>query len=292
MLTHTLTALGTAIFLLTWIEEAVAPEWKSLLYTAWALIFAVGTYVVYMFTANRNAFYLYGATSVALIGVATAAELSGPVLTLAYLLEIAFLVLAAGRLGMAVRTQAMLSMLLIVPVWLSLKSLNGYFWRDGIFHEHFVVVLLTLATLLAIGFLLREKCPEEEKEKEFPQFVSSLLIITGFTYMVMLVWLSAHALFNADLATMLSLIVYTVSGILLYVMGTTHGNKAKRVAGGILIGLVVLRLLFIEVWDMSLEGRIITFLIIGGLLISTAFIRKERPAAVLESETPINNKSI
>jgi hypothetical protein len=33
----------------------------------------------------------------------------------------------------------------------------------------------------------------------------------------------------------------------------------------------------VEVWNMALEERIITFFVIGALLISTAFIRKLQP---------------
>ncbi len=274
MMTHTVTALGTAIFLFTWVEEAVTPEWRSLIYTAWALIFAVGTYVVYMFTANRSAFYLYGATSIALIGVATAAELEGQVLTLAYLLEVSVLVLAAARLGASARTLSLLSMLMVVPVLFSLPSLNQWLWKDGVFNEHFVVVSMTMIALFALGFLLKEK--KDKEGAELSNFTATGLITTGAVYAVALVWLVFHTLFTSDLATMLSLIVYTIAGIVLFVFGTTHGQKAKRVAGGVLIGLVILRLLFIEVWDMNLEGRIITFLIIGLMLISTAFIGKLR----------------
>lgn len=285
MKVHTLTALGTAIFLFTWIEAAATPEWKSLLYVAWALVFAVGAYVVFLFTANRSAFYLYGATSIALIGVATAAELNGPALTIAYLLEISLLIIAAGKIMMKKKLITQLSFLLVVPVLLSLESLSSYRWHDSILHEHFVVVSLTAVMLLAVGMFIRSLHTDEESGLD--QFVSATLLVGGGFYTMSLVWLVFHALLASDLATMLSLITYTIVGITFFVQGKLHDKKFFRWSGATLVALVVARLLLIEVWNMNLEGRIITFVIIGIMLISTAFIRKLHPQNEGQSNNPL-----
>jgi hypothetical protein len=47
----------------------------------------------------------------------------------------------------------------------------------------------------------------------------------------------------------------------------------------VVLGGVVLRLLLIDVWQMDLVGRIITFFVVGTLLLSTAFIKKGAKAA-------------
>ncbi len=44
------------------------------------------------------------------------------------------------------------------------------------------------------------------------------------------------------------------------------------------LGFVVLRLLTVDVWKMELTGRIITFLLVGALLMSTAFLVRKRQA--------------
>jgi hypothetical protein len=54
--------------------------------------------------------------------------------------------------------------------------------------------------------------------------------------------------------------------------------------GGVLIGVVVGRLLLVEVWDMALAGRIVTFFIIGTLLMSTAFIGR-RPKEIIDNQS-------
>ncbi|MCD5381118.1 MAG: DUF2339 domain-containing protein, partial [Candidatus Pacebacteria bacterium] len=93
---HAVTALGTGIYIMSWISISVDDEWKSLLYVAWALVFAVGSYIAHTLSSNRTVFYLYGVTSVALIAAATAAEMSGPVLTIAYTFEVALMLVVAA----------------------------------------------------------------------------------------------------------------------------------------------------------------------------------------------------
>lgn len=269
---HTLTALGIAVYLLSWIETAIEPEWKSLLYTAWAVVFAFGTYVVYAFTANRSAFYLYGATSAALIGAATAAELEGPVLTLAFLIEVCLMLGAARKLGMAQETMTRISWLLLVPLLFTFESLNMWAWDETIFNQHFVVLVVTTVVLFTVAYMLKLKQSENvSHESRLTPYIFNAL---GGMYLAALVWLVTHIAFADDVATMLSLVTYTIVGVTSYVSGVRAGSLAFQIAGGVIVGMVVLRLLFVDVWSMDIGGRIITFLIIGGMLISTAFIRK------------------
>jgi uncharacterized membrane protein len=272
---HVATAVFTAVFLFSWVEFALAPEWKGLMYVSWALVFALGTYFIYLYTANQTAFYLYGATSVTLIGVATAAELDGPVLTLAYFLEVCLIIFAASRIKVKAKTLANLSLLMILPASLALSSLNMYHWRDGLFQDHFVIVCIAAVTLFAVGMLLQQK--KSGEDEQYVSGVSMALLIGSIGYALSLIWLSMHALFSSDFATMMSLFIYTVIGITSFVTGTIYGQKSVKIFGAILIGFVVTRLLLIEVWDMELGGRIITFLVVGVMLMSTAFIKKIHP---------------
>lgn len=273
MSAHLLTALGTVVFLFTWVESSVAPEWKSLLYTAWAVVFALATYVMYFYTANRNAFYLYGAAAVALLGIATAAELEGPSLVMMYVLEIGLLIIAARKIGMATFTMSRMSWLFVIPVLLSLESFAAREWRQGIPGEHFTVLVVVMSMLALIGWYLHERSKEAEQHFSVSLTIGVLFTVSSL-YAAALLWLILHAVLAADTATMFALIIYTVAGITLLVHEASREREALRFAGWALIAFVMMRLLFIEVWNMSLEGRIATFLVIGILLISTAFLRK------------------
>jgi len=77
-----------------------------------------------------------------------------------------------------------------------------------------------------------------------------------------------------DTAIFVSLVIYTVAGMALYVRGVTVKSDSIKWWGGLLIALVVGRLLLIDIWNMEIAGRIVTFIVIGLLLISTAFISK------------------
>jgi uncharacterized membrane protein len=269
--THISTAIGTAVFLVVWVENTSLQEWKSLLYSAWAVVFALGTYVIFLYTANRPAFYLYGAVALGLVGIATASELSGPALTIAYLLEIGLIFMVARQLRASVSTQQYLASLMVIPFVLSLESLAAPEWRTGIMHSDFVVLVLTFSIFTMIGLILKYASREPEETK----LLSHLFLGTASFYGIALVWLVTHALFTEGLAITLSLTIYTVFGLVFYIIGRNQALPNLRYLGTTLIGIVVLRLLFVDVWELSLEGRIVTFLIIGVLLISTAFMGKK-----------------
>ncbi len=268
---HIFTALGTLLFLLTWVQAAVAAQWISLVYIAWALVFAVGTYVVYSSTSNLKAFYLYGATSIALIGIATAVELDGPVLTLAFLLEVSLLIIASIKVGVSNKTLSYLSLLLFIPIITSVESFSIRHWDNGLFNQHALIIILIALSTLGVGLLLSQRKVEGDSK-----LVSNIMLLISGFYSLSFVWLSLHSLFSDTFATTLSLVIYTLAGIALFVNGTAAKNKAMSTAGSIIIGLVIARLLLIDVWMMSLEARIFTFLAVGILLISTAFIKKHR----------------
>jgi hypothetical protein len=271
--THIVTAIITAVFLFFWIESTAVQEWKSLLYVTWALVFSVGAYLVYVYTANRVAFYLYGAVALGLIGIATAAELDGPALTIAFILEISLLIFVAGRLKATADTMEHLLLLMILPFALSLESLVSSDWRDAVMHGDFAVLLLAFLAFASLGLLVQDYRPEENHQLNGGSRI--LLSVAGF-YGVSLVWLITHAVMVYDTATTVSLIIYTVLGLVFYALGKRAHLSYLQSIGGVLIGGVIFRLLLIDVWGMELEGRIITFLIIGALLISTAFMGKKQ----------------
>lgn len=276
---HIYTAAGTALYLLVWVLTVVPEEWRSLMFVTWALVFSVGAYFAYRFSANRTAFYIYAGTGVALIAAATAAELEGPALTIAYIVEICALLMAVAALRAESKLFAQLSLLYIVPMLMSFESMDSYLWSKGIFHSAFAVIFLLTLSFACSGFYLFLR-HTAEAGNVFVRKIGMILLALAGCYAVVLVWLSFHALFVDMLATLLSLMLYTICGIALFVNGKVNNRPAIKAAGVVLISLVVARLLFIDVWDMSLIGRIVTFFVIGVMLISTAFIKQSAKPAV------------
>ena len=292
---HLLVAVGTGIYLIPWILIVASSSWQSMILVAWMLIFSVGSFITYRVLESKTPFYIYGGTGIAFLAAATAVELSGPALTIAYTFEILALVILASRLFAGTRVAVNLSWLFLGPILFSFESMDSSAWRDGVFHSDFTVLVVLTLSLLFVGlnFLINKN--------EHNQTASSVFITLGFVYVLILIWLVLHAGTGTafgnnydptkyERGTMYSLVIYTIIGIYMYIKGTGMGKRGLALGGSILLGLVIARLLFVEVWNMEITGRIITFLIIGILLISTAFIKRtQSPKEVAKTEVIDNN---
>jgi uncharacterized membrane protein len=73
---------------------------------------------------------------------------------------------------------------------------------------------------------------------------------------------------------MIALLVYTIVGLITYFFGRVHGKKELGLYGGTLLGCVIARLLLVDVWNMPLANRVVTFFVVGILLMSTAFFSR------------------
>lgn len=269
-----LTAGGLAIMLVFWILNIVPDVWQSLMTAGWTLLFTVAAFLIFKISNRREPLLIYSTIAIGLLGTATAMELSGPTLALAYTLEIAALVFAAALVTGNMKQAQDLSVLLAVPLALSLFSINSSAWRTGILHDDFFVLFSLSAVLLVLGgfFLGKKNVPQNPPTSNG----IALLLILGSVYALILIWLSLHAVFAREVATTVALVIYTVLGMAAYITGKMRDMHMLFVSGGVLLGAVVLRLLFVEAWRLDMAGRIIVFLIIGALLVTTAFIGRSR----------------
>lgn len=271
-----ITAAGNGLLLLAWIMTAAPDEWKSLIIAAWMIVFAAGAFVLYKITQRKEPFYVHAGIGVAMLAAATSAELQGATLTIAYTVEVAMISFVVYAVLQNIRIALRSTLLLAFPMLLSLTSLYSYAWTTGVFHKDFFVLLVLGITLLGLGVFFLPYANNEIDDKE-PKQMSVLLLIIGSLYMYTLLWLSLQAgLQNNDTAVTISLIIYTIIGLASYLYGTTNQIKGFRLYGGTLLGGVVARLLLVDVWGMELTGKIITFFLIGTLLVSTAFLGKKK----------------
>lgn len=276
MLYDLITAGGNGLFLLFWIMSAAPDELRSLIISAWMIVFSAGAFLIFKITQKREPFYVYAGVGVTMLAAATSAELNGAALTIAYTIESAIVPPVVFFTLRDVRVAQYTSLLLIGPLLLSLKNITSSSWLTAVFHQDFFVLFILAAVLLGLGlFFFQLRQQNQEKQ---PLDLSKLLLITGSIYVYLLLWLSLHAaIANDDTATMISLVIYTIIGLTAYFYGRVNAKNEMIFYGGTLLGLVVTRLLFVDVWKMQLTGRIITFFIIGILLISTAFVGRKKP---------------
>lgn len=263
------TAVGIGLYVASWIEFSTILNEKVLIYLGWALIFALGAFLIYRRTNDPIPLTVYSAVAIGLVAAATGHQFSGSALTIAYTIEAAFVVGLSAFLVQKQETVLYSSLLFIGPLLLSLEDIGDPVWDIGVIHPPLFSLLILTVSLLASGVSVRLTV-----EKETKPFVSNTLIVIGSLYVATLIWLITHSLLYADFATMISLLTYTVVGLVAYVKGVSIESKGLQMYGGTVIGCVVARLLLVEVWQMELAGRIVTFFAIGILLISTAFIKK------------------
>lgn len=275
MMPDLVTAAGNGLFLLAWIMLAGQEEWKSLIIAVWMVVFAVGAFLIFRTTHRKEPFYVYAGVGVVMLAVATASELKGAALTIAYTIESGLISFIVYSIIKDLRITKLTSLLLIAPIALSFESITSRAWQTGIFHKDFLVLLVLGIALLLSGifFLFRD----QESEDKFSKQITVLLLVLGSIYIYILLWLSLHAMFqNDNFAVMTSLLIYLIIGLISYFYGSLKEKKGFQIYGGVLIGLVVGRLLVIDVWKMELTGRITTFFLVGALLVGAAFIGRNK----------------
>jgi uncharacterized membrane protein len=270
---NTIILFATSLLTLSWILHA-GGEFKIIVTAIWALIFVFSGLWAFQVTQKRNTLFMYLGIAVAFLAALTSMQFDGDSLTVAYTLEVGVLAFvfyhAFGEIDVVKKT----SLLLVIPVLLSVRNFTSSHWDNGIIHnDFFILLLIGIVTFIFGIFFVNYDKRNQSKNRDH----ATLFIIIASIYAYALVWLSLHAVVSTDVATMMSLIIYTIIGLITYFYGTFSERSGYEKYGKVLLIIVLLRLFFVDVWNMELTERIITFFIVGILLTATAFLRKKKP---------------
>ncbi len=183
--------------------------------------------------------------------------------TLIYMGIVTLLMALVATLFKDKRVGRFLPLVLLPAIPMNMDS-SG--WPNGtLLHPHFFAMLSFVIILFGLGLVFR-------RYKEVSRFV--YFTLSGL-FAIILVWLSADSLIvNPNLHITVALATYTLAGLYFNIRGAVQNEKASRIAGGALIGFVAARLLLVDVWEMAIGAKVITFFIVGALLISTAFFNR------------------
>ncbi|MBI2631249.1 DUF2339 domain-containing protein [Candidatus Nomurabacteria bacterium] len=269
-------AVMNGVFLFLWIYNIAPKEWSSMIFAAWAVVFAFGSFAAFKFSSKLAPFYAYGSVAVAFIATATSIELRGASLVIAFAMEALLILLTVLSLTKDTKAAGKAAMLFVFPIVLSVSSITGYSNSVDLFSADFFALALMAVALISAGRILNHLENQTKSGNEIN--FGSVLIVLGTFYIGYIIWQFIHIFMKGtpDLATMATLVIFTIFGLIAYFAGLYGNDIARRTYGMVLLAFVVIRLVFIDVWDMELFGRVITFLAIGVLLMSTAFLTKKK----------------
>ncbi len=267
------------VFIIFWTVRVAPHEWQSLVLAAWMLLFSGASYWGFSRTAHPQFFYVYGGVSALLLAAATAVQFSGPTLTLAFIVEAGILPFLVWKiLGNAKKTVGS-TFFTALPFVLSLNSLR---WPEGdIFHAEFFVICLMTVVLAALVYLLNEV--RKHAGSPVAKLTTMMAIGTAIAtyYAGHLVWKVLHAVLLDDtIAKTLALSLFMLTGLAAYFQGYFRALKPVRIYGGIIVGWVSLRLIFIDMPQMDAGGKVVTFFVLGALLLATAFVERRGRKAI------------
>lgn len=272
----TLAALN-GFFLLLWIHGVASKDWTSMIFAGWAVVFAGSSFLAFRHSTKLVPFYAYGSVAVAFIAAATAAELQGASLVIAFTVEVLLLIISVFMITKSLKPTLSTAWLFSIPMVLSLSSLAAYQTSQELLSKDFFVLVLLAISLIAAGRIITSYY-DYLGEKKGEANMGSVLVVLGTVYAGFTLWQFIHILMmdTPDMATMTTLVIFTILGLAAYFMGLYGNDIARRTYGIALLGFVVVRLLLVDVWQMELFGRVVTFGVVGVLLMSTAFITKKK----------------
>lgn len=302
--------IGTAGLFLLWVLMFAPKEVEVFFLLLGVLLFSGASFAIYRFADLKTPTILYAGASLVLLAVATALQFNGATLTIAYLTEVTVTIILAmyitrGTLSHSARVLSVVlytGPLLLVFAHIAhifeyisdqqkkqfyvdriaqspdayyvkaLERLNASTVAD-IAPDLFAVFIACVATFMiaaaALHFIGEKKSGD-------------LLFFRVFAYiggilLALIIWLVTHVFFaQQDVATFVSLVIYTVTGVVFYVYGTRTDYNPYRIIGAILFVVVLARIFFVEIWEMDTEMRMVTFFVLGALFISTAFMSRKR----------------
>jgi hypothetical protein len=274
------TALMVGVLMLVWILSFASKDLEPFLLLLVALIFGSGGYFVFAETKIKAPAIIYGGVAMTLIAITTAILLDGASLITAYFVELCFVVatsLALIRRKVTGEVQAFSMIAYSIVAIFSLNSVSDLFYYLNYAHQgdDMMKDLITIFTAFVTAFVIAGSVViftnlEEKNNMTFFRFFA----YAGEIFGLLFVWFVTHLFFSSyDVATFISLVIYTIIGLSFYVMGAKINYQPYRIVGGMLFALVIGRVLLVEFWEMEMVVRMITALVLGGLLISTAFIK-------------------
>lgn len=272
---------GTGLLSLVWMDLVAPEDARTMLTILCAFLFAVSAYVLSRITSLKEPMMVYSAVAVTLLAAATARELNGNALAIAYAFEFGLLSVVGLYMNrhadvlpraLTFGSVAMFAIPFFLSIETVVEAVDAQSIRHSIGGNLITLALLgTVAAVIALSVYLFRNRGKTDRESEM--LLTAFAWVASF-YGLLLFWYVLHLLIPSFyVASMVALVAFTVAGLVFFLIGTENGNKSQRAIGTVLFILVASRLLLVEFWSMTMAVRIVTFFIIGILFVSTAFLK-------------------
>ena len=166
-------------------------------------------------------------------------------------------------------TVALVNVLTVVMALRSVAVIGDFIHRGRaspeIWKEWFFVIVVIGTAFTFYGCFL----------KRFATLAYVSLTV-ALTFVVTTVWQVLHASLDNGLATLISILIYTIVGLVMLYQGTQEKRETKIKLSRIFLGGVALRVILIDAWHTGdIAFGVFICIIIGVLLLSSTFIIKK-----------------
>lgn len=268
------------LYALHWIRTIIPFEYQSFLCVIFAVCFMAGSYVVFRTKKLNYPVYLYTGVSILFLITATLIQFKGSVLPVVLATEVMTLIVFADTVYGA-RMVKWMSALLLLPFFYSLPILFSFSSTT----ESGVLIYVNLIMYTAGIYLMKYA---KQVNEEIISLSKVITVVAGI-YSLIYLWVSMPYYLgyqdvyynsygsmsnNFFVAHAITLTIYAIVGIGLYMYGMKEQHKLTKQFGLFLTCFVIGRLLLVDVWNMQLAARIVTFFVIGVIFMASVFVRK------------------
>jgi uncharacterized membrane protein len=272
----------TTLASLLWARELLSDPWQGLAAIGLALGLCMAAYVAHLKSNNKELVFVYALLSLVSLAAAVSFALSGWQASVLYLVLAVMAVFVSEYTLMDVK--AGLSMGLF-PYALGIYHLGTLMRETNQLHramrldevpldiQPLILTLMATVSVLILG--VRWFMRLQTTSSESLNYTKYYLIAGSYLALVVLWYaLDFIAPSNKDLTHAVSLISYTILGLVGYFGGLHFGHKKLRLASSVVLVAVVARLLLFEVWTMATIERVFVFVLIGALFMATSLYHK------------------
>ncbi len=258
----------TAFLLMTTLGYAMAKNWNKIEPKASKMKEMLGTIIGFLVMAllfiATNEFthplFLY--------------PIASDIQTLLYFIETAGAISISYFLLQSPTLTTYFSLSFIIPLVIVWENRVSFLYSPFLSLK-FAILCAAIASLFIAAGVNRKALLHSEASPS-QRLIVDLLWIMASIFAMILIWNICHHIFPTNnIARGIALVFYILAAETLIYVGNLKQLKNLRTGGIAIILFVVLRLLGEEVWKMPIIVRMITFIVIGLLLMGTSFFDKK-----------------